>query len=171
MSQTIDWNQGSYVPAGDAAKLPTIQPDTIYWKQETAIKTRKTDQCVLVNKTSPLSAPETFRFAYKAVNNIFAGTGIDPVYMPSTKKGFNVLMQVNDIISVKDEKGLRTDYPISAHLVLKGPQAEFVTGDIALKLIQRLLGMTGSFAGETSEKFVPTRLNELIRGAVSPVNE
>lgn len=171
MATTITWNHGTYTPAQDAAKLPTIQPDTIYWKAETAIKNRKSDQCVLVNKTSPLSAAETFRFAYKAVNNVFTGTGIDPVYMPSTKKGFNVLLQVNDIVTAIDDKGLRTDYPLSAHLVLKGPQAEFVTGDILLKLIQRLLGMTGTFAGETQPKFIPTRLNELARGAVSPISD
>lgn len=122
-------------------------------------------ELILTNLTSPLDRPENIRLAYSEIANVYAGTGIEPSVASPTKKGVSLLAQITDVLSVTDttDADFRIDYPMSAHLVLKVPSAEYVTADVVLALIGRLLSVlhdTGSIT--------PARLNALMRGSLVP---
>jgi hypothetical protein len=112
-----------------------------------------------------LDRPETIRFAYQGIADVYKGTGIDPSVYASSRKGFSVLVQVNDTISVVDsDTKKRVDLPISAHLVFKGPQHEAVSGEVIRQLIARVIGALYEEGAATPD----ARINSLIRGAVLP---
>lgn len=155
-----------YVDSIDKAKSLAI-PD-LNWSVDFAVTKNDANEVVLTNKTSPLDQPETFRFGYQSIANIYNNTGIDPSFMAVSKRGVSLVSQVNDIlrVSCNSEDGcklVRIDLPIESHVVLKSPINEYITADVALAVVLR--AVSGLFPTGSVEA---TRLNAMLRHALMP---
>lgn len=122
-------------------------------------------EVVLTNITSPIDRPENIRIAYTDVANIYSGTSVEPSVLAPSKKGVSILSQVTDIYSVTDSTNVdfRIDLPMSAHLVLKVPASQYITGAVVQTLVGRLLSSLFD-TGVTST----TRLEAILRGSLTP---
>lgn len=118
----------------------------------------------LTNMTSPVDQPETLRFAITPINNVYQNTGVDPAYYGASRKGFSVLVQLNDILRVTDsvKPEFVQDFPVSAHIVIRGASSQYVSSDNVYSVVKRLV------AALTPGTDTSARLNELIRGALMP---
>lgn len=129
------------------------------------VSTNNPDELHVVNLTTPIDRPETFRFAHSSVADVYKGTSIDPsVYAPS-RRGISILVQNTEIFSVTDttDADYRVDLPISAHLVLKIPANENITAAIVEMVVGRMIsGLYDTGDGST------TRLQSLLRGSLIP---
>jgi hypothetical protein len=134
-------------------------------KKDYRVKSNTGKEVILTNLTTPIDRPENIRLAYSEVANVYNGTGIEPSVLAPTKKGVSVLAQITDIISVTDstDADYRVDLPLSAHLVIKVPSSEFITGVSVQALVGRLL--SSLFDTGVSDT---TRLEAILRGSLSP---
>lgn len=142
-------------------------PDLDYDKDFAVVKD-DADEVVLTNTTSPLDQPETLRFGYQNVANIYANTGIDPSYMSITRKGVSLVAQVNDIlrVSCSDEGACNMniiDLPVTAHVVVKVPLSQYVTASEAMKVVNR--AVSSLYATGTTGT---TRLEAMLRHSLMP---
>lgn len=109
------------------------------------------DEVILTNRTSPIDQPETIRFGYQNVANVYANTGIDPSYMSVTRRGVSLVAQVNDILRVScapTEGSCNmnvVDLPLSAHVVVKVPLSQYVTADVAMAAVKHKVVFDTSF--------------------------
>lgn len=122
-------------------------------------------EVVLTNITSPVDRPENIRLAYTNVANIYGGTSIEPSVLAPTKRGVSILTQITDVMSVTDDANadFRIDLPLSAHLVLKVPQSEYVTSAVVQELVGRLLSSLFDSGVVTT-----SRLEAILRGSLVP---
>ena len=129
------------------------------------VKNRSNKEAVLANLTSPLGAVETIRFAVNDVSNVYSGTQIQPTLWATSKHGVSMLVQLNEIFSITDtaDTSFRQDLPVSAHIVLKVPDSEFITGDVMKTIIGRLVDAMFDSGVVTSG-----RLAALARGSLLP---
>lgn len=146
----------------------TVNPQPINFGADWRVISEKPGEIVLTNINASLEAPETIRFAFSEIADVFKTAGMEPSVtdgdsMPASKKGVSVLAQLNTI--VVDSSGTR--YPAAAHMVLKLPAgAEPEGGSDVLSIIARLLGALY----ETSATTVDNRMGALIHGALVPVD-
>lgn len=169
MAKTIEKNYTPHTVESGTWDTAPLKPTPIVWTNEFAVKAQSKGELTLVNVTSPINALETVRFAHKELQNVFANSGVDPAYYPSSKKGVSFLVQLNDIYTVTDDDlKTRTDFPISAHLVIRVPKADWITGDILQGIILRLLGAAHQ-VGPTVPTSMTKRLEALARGSLLPV--
>lgn len=122
-------------------------------------------EVVITNLTSPIDRPEKIRLTYNDVNNIYAGTGIEPTVSAPSKKGINVLAQVTDFITVTDsvDADYRVDLPLSCHLVIKVPSSEYITSNDVITILGRLLSSLFDTGVTTT-----SRLDAILRGSLVP---
>lgn len=124
-------------------------------------------ELVLTNLTSPVDRPEKLRVAFSEINNIYTGTGIDPSVSSPTKRGVSLLVQLTNVMSITDstDPDYRIDLPLSAHMVIKVPSSEHITGGVVEDLVGRLLsGLYESGSVST------TRLESILRGSLAPAD-
>lgn len=138
------------------------------YAKDFAVTKDTADEVVITNTTSPVDQPETIRFGYQTVGNVYANTGIDPSMMAITKQGISLVAQVNDILRVtnNDENccsPIVYDLPIQAHVVIKVPKNQFVTADVALTAAKRAFSALFATGQVTS-----ARLNAMLRDALKP---
>lgn len=151
------------IPTKKSIEIPDLS-----WAADFAVKRDDPSEVILTNTTSPLDQPETIRFAYQSIADIYKNTGIDPSFVATTKRGISLLAQVNDTYRVESEGttgccGVTYDLPISAHVVLRVPVNQQVTSDIVLDVLLRAVATLFN-TGETSS----ARVNALLRGALMP---
>lgn len=142
-------------------------PDLDY-ATDFAVTKDSASEVILTNTTSPIDQPETIRFGYQNVGNVYTGTGIDPSFMATTKRGVSLVAQVNDILRVSTDStneccGSTYDLPLSAHVVIKVPLNQNVTADIALTLAKRAFATLFGTGEVTSDK-----LNQMLRDSLKP---
>lgn len=100
-------------------------------------------ELIITNLTSPTDQPETIRWGYESIADIYRNTGIDPSFMSVSKRGASLVGQVNDLLRVTpaDDSGCcsmqQIMLPIEAHWVLKFPISQYVTPEIALQVLER----------------------------------
>jgi len=162
---TIQINQGyTDTPIQGVTSLPFAR-GLLNFTEDFAIKSQVgSKEIVFTNITCPTDRPELIRLAYTDDPNINKGTGIDAsVAFPSTR-GYNLLAQNTNILSVTDtvDPSFRMDGAMSAHLVLKGPLSVYVTAAMVEAQIGRLLSAL-FHTGDTGA----TRLEALMRGALA----
>lgn len=144
-------------------------PDLDY-AHDFAVTKDTSEECILTNMTSPLDQPETLRFGYQNIADVYRNTGIDPSFMSTTKRGISVVSQVNDILRVIPDTDTTCcgdtsyDLPISAHVVVKVPVNANVTPDVVKTLVFRAVS-TMFNTGKTDS----TRIGELLRDALNPL--
>lgn len=157
---STSWN---YNDTSDTA-VGSINPMTLNYRQDFAVKNNDGKNVVLTNVKSPLDRVETIRYGLQRVSNVYSGTGLEAAHFAQTKAGGSILIQDNTVLSETDESGARIDYPITAHLVLKVPYAAVITDEVFTAILQRLIGA----CYEQSASTPGPRLNRLIRGALIP---
>lgn len=121
----------------------------------------------LTNLTSPLDAPERWRFAYQDIADVYRNTGIDPTMYYQSRRGLQILCQLFDTYKVTDsaDAAYLAMLPVEAHLVLRVPNNALLTSDIIRGLIGRMVG--GIF---DPSQTVDSRLSALLRGALMPAS-
>lgn len=142
-----------------------LQRGLINYKDDFRILSETPNEVVLTNLTAPLDRPEKFRIAYNVIKDVYRNTDIHPNMRAASSKGVNVLCQLTSTISeINDtDPTVRTDLPISAHIVLKFPAAAAITA----ALIQETVGRLVSGLYETGSTDV-VRLQSLMRGSLLP---
>lgn len=142
----------------------SLQPDSLNFSVDFAKMATKAQEAVVTNLTSPVDRKETIRWAYSRIANVYTGSDISPSAYAMNKTGASVLAQLNCVLSFSDDAGVRTDLPLSAHLVMKVPNHEAITGTILSSLLKRLVGTLY----EESDSSMDARLTALVHGAVLP---
>lgn len=142
---------------------------TLSYAKDFSIRTERAEEIILTNTTSPLDQPETIRFAIQNVGNVYAGTPVAVESQSVTKRGVQLLIQLNDILRVTPDEEATTcgcfapyDLPISAHIVLRVPLNSNVSADVALQVLKR--NVAALFDGDVTS----ARLNSMLRGALKP---
>jgi hypothetical protein len=120
-------------------------------------------QADITNLTSPTDAPNTERFSLNTIADIYKGSPVTDGYKSSNKSGFSLLSQCNLVATITDSEDAtyRVDVPISAHVVLKGPNDQNITSAHLTACLLRALG--GLYETDGS-----LRLASLIRGGLMP---
>lgn len=158
---TTTWNYSDTAVSSDVGP---IQPASINFAADWAKKTSDESELILINTTSPLDRVETLRFGRSRIGNIYTGAGIEAAYASSVRSGVSALVQDRTVLTAVDDAGNRTDYPISAHLIIKVPTSDLITEQLLVTILSRLLGACYEQSGTTAGP----RLNRLIRGALIP---
>jgi hypothetical protein len=162
MSYTTNWG---YTAAADVANR-RITPANLNFGTDFVKTSYKPGEAILSNLTSPLDRVETVRFAVSPVANIYSGAKLDPSNQSQNKRGTNVLIQVRSCLGVTDsDTNQKIILPFEGHLVLRIPQHDAVTADIAKTHVSRVLGALY----EDNDISMGNRLNALLHGSVLPV--
>lgn len=129
------------------------------------VKSEKPGEIVLANISSPVDRVEKIRIAYSEVANIYTGTGIEASLSSPSKKGVSILVQITEVLSVSDsvDADYRIDLPVSYHFVIKVPASEYITANVVLTGIGRLMSVLFD-TGVSST----SRLEGLLRGSLTP---
>lgn len=73
---------------------------TLNYAKDYSVRTERADEVILTNTTSPLDQPETIRIAIQNVGNVYSGTPVAIESQSVTKRGVQLLIQLNDILRV-----------------------------------------------------------------------
>lgn len=140
------------------------RPDLSY-TADFRVRNEVPGETILVNLSSPIDRPETVRFGYSEIKDVYKNTSIDPSVMAPTRKGVQVLAQVNDIYSLTDsaDPSYRVDLPVSAHIIVKVPACEYITPDMVQSLVARTVASLYDTGTTTS-----TKISQLLKGALTP---
>lgn len=125
--QTV--NATSLVPLTPAAA-------SIVWKKD------EPGEAIIDNASATLTQPNTIRYAYTQIADVYAKTGVSPL-ATQRREGFSLLTEVNETWMVYDDAStLYTPYylPVRAHMVLRLPIDAQVTAAATTALINRLIG-------------------------------
>lgn len=116
-----------------------VNHPAINWSEDFRVLSDQPGEVVLINVVSPVDQPETVRFAQRKVNNVYAGTDIDPsAYLPS-RQGTATVVQVRDVLAETSstDENHRLLAPISCGITLTAPSYVGITPDIAANLLKR----------------------------------
>lgn len=129
------------------------------------VKQNGPNELVLTNLTSPVDRPETIRIARSEVSDIYKNTDIAPAVQSPSKRGINLLIQINQTVKVSDS--VDADFvqylPVSFHAVAKFPATEYFKAADLLDLLGGLCSIPFD-TGSDSE----SRLAGLMRGSLVP---
>lgn len=163
MAKSLSMNfTDTAVASGTAVKLQLPQ---LNWKADFRVTRDDPSEAIVTNITSPLDQPERFRWASNQVTDVYKNTGIDPTLYYPSRRGTQFLCQLTDVYAVTDTAS--PDYkallPVEAHLVVRIPNNDLITPQVAEQLILRMLaGLYETDAGQY------VRLSALLRGALLP---
>lgn len=144
---------------------PTLTAAPLNFKEDFRVLNTKPGEATITNITSPADRPEKVRFACNDVKNIYANTDVSPERYGPTKTGRSVLVQLSNVYSVEDKVSGEDLYqlPMSAHLVLRVPNSEYITDTVIIDHLERLLATLY----ETGKNDT-LRLKALVRGSLLP---
>lgn len=169
MSKTISVNHSDTAISGVSSLtlsrgLTNFKAD---WKvqESSADNSKKKYQTILTNLTSPLSAPEVYRFSTQELANVYTGSGVDPSYYAPTKQGVSLLSQLSEIWTVTDtvDTSYRVDLPVHCHIVIRVPKNENITPAMVETLLGRACSGFYNTGLATTE-----RLQAMLRGSTKP---
>lgn len=122
-------------------------------------------EAIIANIAAPIDMPERFRFAHNSIVDVYRNTGIDPTMYYASRRGTQILCQLTDVYSVTDDQApeYQALLPVEAHIVVKVPNNELITAEMAEQLITRMLA---GLYETTSPRH--TRLSAMLRGALLP---
>lgn len=163
MSKVVSVNHTD-TPISGVTSL-TLDRGLVNYGADFKVKQESVDTAILVNLTSPLAFPETFRFKCQEVANVYTGSGIDPSYYAVTKKGVSLVAQLNEVWTITDttDTSYQVALPVQAHIVLKIPNNENITP----AMVETLLARVVSGLYETGSE-ATTRLQAMLRGSMKP---
>lgn len=142
--------------------VQTVDIATIPYSTDTAIQTEESGKLVLVNTSAPLDQPELLTTAITSVKDVYSNTSIDASVRAASKQGFSLVAKAEEVLRVTDDTdaSFQVDLPVSAHIVIKAPNSQYVTEEQLLAVVGRAFGLL--YDGESS------RIDKLVRGALSP---
>jgi hypothetical protein len=156
---TTSINTKATLVTGTSA-FPNLATDFVTIKNDS-------EESVASNTTSPIGKPETLRFGLTPIANIYKSTPIEKSVQSPTTRGYSLLVQVNDVLSVVDaDVDVSYDLPISAHVVFKFPADSVVTPAhlrTVFNRLQQALYDPADLALNTADK----KLAALMRGALT----
>lgn len=161
MTKSVNTNLG-YTPT--SANLPT---HVMGWADNWAVKKDAGSELVLANKVGVYGYPNNIRVAVNDVADVYKNTGIDKsLYLPN-RSGVSILSQATQVwtLTDPDDSSYLAALPISAHLVLKLPQSEFITSDAILTTV---IGQLAGSLNDAKTGFTSSRLAALMRGIKTP---
>lgn len=122
-------------------------------------------EAILVNLTSPIDRTETIRYGYSEIKDVYKNTSIDASVMAPSKKGVQILAQVNDTFSLTDsaDPTYRVDLPVSAHIIVKIPACEYITPAMVETLVARAAASLYDTGATTT-----TKISQLLKGSLVP---
>lgn len=165
MNYTLgDWSVASQykdtITTSKALNLPDLDYDSDYSRVNS-----KESEAKIANTTSALiQSPETIRFAFTDVTNIYANTEVDPIFMAPSKRGVQVMSELAEIYTATSDKtGATVQLPCKGRIVLRFPSNGVVTADLVNDLLTRVIA-TAFNTGQVSA----ARVMELARGSLLP---
>lgn len=160
MAKTLNKGFTDSVTSTKNVAIPSLS-----WATDFKTKTDDPNEVIITNVTCPLDRPETVRFGYTEINDVYKNTSIDSSVYAPTKRGIQLLAQINDVYSVTDtvDATYRVDLPVQAHIVIKVPANENITADVVNALIARSVSTFYATSTVTSEKIAA-----MIRGSLRP---
>jgi len=143
-----------------------IAPVPTNYAADWRVVSEKPGEVIVTNITAPVTKPETLRFAWSSVADVFKGSplmasGVE--LAGDSKAGVSILVQLNTV--GYDSGATAALFPVSANLVLKIPCGPAPTAADVLVLIKRLLGHLYG----TKDTTIATRMDSLLRGVLTPV--
>lgn len=165
MAKTLSVNYtDTAITGGTAVKLTLPQ---LNYGTDFRVVSDEPREAIITNLTSPIDQPERFRWAHNNVTDVYKNTGIDPTLYYPSRRGTQILCQLTDVFSVTDSDDAKylALLPVEAHLVVKVPNNDLVTPQVAENLVCRMLaGLYETTAGQY------TRLLSMLRGALLPAD-
>lgn len=149
----------------DGAVAAVLTAAPVNFREDFRVLSTGPQEATITNITSPADRPEKVRFASNPIGNIYNQTGVSPARFGPTKSGRSVLVQLTDVFSVQEDGSDEDLYqlPISAHLVLRVPNSEYVTDEVILNHLSRLWAcLYDTGVNNTS------RIKGLVRGSLLP---
>lgn len=163
MSKSIQYGYvDTPVPGVDELSLKRA---VVNFGSDYRVREDEPDHCIVTNLTAPQGKPESFKFAYTEVADVYKGTDIEPALRTQTKRGVQCLVRLDETWRVTDSEDptFEVNLPVSAHLVLKIPNYDIITSEQVQYLVGRLIsGLYDS--GSTNLD----RLTALLRGSLKP---
>lgn len=137
----------------------------INYSTDFTIKSRTANEAILTNLSSPIGFPEQQRTGFTIHPNVYKNTGIDPNFYPPSRQGTSVLSGISEVWTVTEtsDPTFKIALPVSAHLVIKTPQSEYINSDDIEELVLRLLT---TLYGQNSGSL--ERITALLRGSLVP---
>lgn len=141
---------------------PSITVPVLNFPIDYRLKSDSPKEVILSNITSPLDQPESIRYGYSDIANIYANAGLNSDQVIGSKNGMSILTQLNTTLKITDDTGATVlgYLPISAHVVLKVPKSGYITEDILKSVTSRLIGTLYSDG--------KSNVMTLLRGAITP---
>lgn len=129
------------------------------------IRSQSTGEEILTNITTPTSYPETMRFAWNQVSDIYAGTDVEKALYLPTRRGLSFVVQLKSIYGLtdSDDATYAAALPMSTHIVCKVPNNELITAAVVRAHIARTLAGLYETGSTTTD-----RLEGLMRGVLTP---
>lgn len=96
---------------------------------------------IYLDNTAPVDQPSTVRLATRDVANVYAGTAIDPaVFLPS-RKGRDIVVQLQEVHAITDsaDAAYLRMYPIKGTLTLNVPIDPAITPAVLEHMVTRLV--------------------------------
>lgn len=163
MPKVTSFGYTDTAPAGGATKALT-RPN-LNFAANYSVSTSGDLKAIIVNRTSPMDQPETFRFQETNVANIYEGTSIDPSVYATSKAGISLVVQEQSILRVTDtvDPSFQVDLPLSVHVVVKVPKSQYITAANIETAIARCV--SGFYETDSTGT---TRIEALVRGSMLP---
>lgn len=160
MSKTISTGYTDTV-----ATPKTLNRADLSYAADFRVRQDEPGEAILVNLTSPIDRTETIRYGYSEIKDVYKNTSIDASVMAPSKKGVQVLAQVNDTFSLTDsvDPTYRVDLPVSAHIIVKIPACEYITPAMVETLVARAAASLYDTGATTT-----TKISQLLKGSLVP---
>lgn len=165
MSKSISYGfVDTPVPGVTELKFPRA---VVNFGADYRIREDEPNNVIVTNLTAPQGKPETFRWAYSEIADVYKGTDIEPALRTQTKRGVQVLVKNDETwrISDSEDPTYEVALPVSAHLVLKIPNSDMITSEQVEYLVGRLISGLFSTGSESLD-----RLTALLRGSLRPLD-
>lgn len=145
-----------------ATTRTALDPDPINWGADYRVKLEKAGEVIVSNIKAPIDAPETIRFAWSEISDVFKGSSLKATPGQVTD-GISILAQLNCVGINSGQIGSES-FPISAHLVLKVPKGMYMDSSDIGVILSRLLGSIY----ETKDAAFTDRVDAVLRGILTP---
>lgn len=165
MAKSLSLNRTDTAIAGNPTL--TLPRGAVNFGADFVVKEVSANEVIITNLTSPIDAPESFRFALSEIKDVYKNTGIDPTMYSPSRRGVNLLVQLTGTFTESDsvDTSYKVMRPIEAHLVLKAPSAELVTEDVIIAFVGRMI--SGLFG---TGLMTSARLKSMLRGSLTPTD-
>lgn len=150
------------IPGVDTLSLPR---PVVNYSADYRVREDEPDSVILTNLTASQGKPERYKWAYSEVADVYKGTDIEPALRTQTKRGVQLLCQVQETWNVTDTEDATYNValPVSAHIVLKIPNSDVITPENVQALIGRVISGLYAEGSESTD-----RLAALLRGSLNP---